>query len=558
MPCFRGLLQCCTEDQAGGETILKSYSDSLSDGWGHPIPLLRFPNVDNNVPGSEAFRTLRVNSKEMRSIEDYLGQSYFKSLERFEIRLSKALNLARISPFLLRHRQTLETVCLRCVGPPRSDTDEVSENDDSVRRAIRVMFTSLERLTNVSISVDDRNATSPNSHIPKVLSTELCFAKHLRILKLSCVSFTALDLSYCDLDIHTIELDEIATHRILYSDTLEAVNLKAMNKLVKVIVRTKRRLELSEDNKNLRKLVICHVKGVQGDVSTLTVLSVANFDEDCIRSLLQSTAASLEEIGLYAEGQTCRLDIDAISLKVLFLQGITLESIETSRESPLEVLCLRSVTIVAQQHPIYAKQILLIGKVQEICAALRPVSAQCVQSLAIERVQQASEHNTDESELWSLVNPMKDNLLVFATNSVLPADFPPLPKLKRFYGKSLKCLKRVHRKRTTCFICTSACSDWWCGQYKLDELGLSPDMASLINDPVCQKKAERRVLYHMPRHFWFEALRTRTNLITDASWNGLTGLWQWLLPSEKQGKLFGHGEQTRSAATPGDTDLEQK
>ena len=350
----QGLLSCCYC------RCLEDYTDYISRIPEAPSPILTHPICFENIPPYQA-KTVRVNTKtNVRAAQAMLRTANFANLEQFEIRLTKSLNVACVSPYLLRQPFTVKTLCFRCVPPDLNEY--ASESEYGVKLALQNLFVHFTHLSCLSISVCSTNtATSPNDYIAKSISTVLS-SKSLRVLKLSFPSFEGLDLGSCTLDIHTIELDEIETENIpnVYNTSrLPEVDLSQMKKLVKVVVRTPRRLRLSDDNPCLRKLVLCNVRHVYGDVSNVSVLNLANVDTSMVDSLVVSAVESLQELGVYGcTPLSLRLG-NASNLKSIFLQSLHLHSMDTPNESPLRILCMRSVTVVNECLAISAKQVLL-------------------------------------------------------------------------------------------------------------------------------------------------------------------------------------------------------
>ena len=549
-------LSCCYSRRTEDEV----YTDLISRIPETPFPIFTHPPV-GDVPPQDQTKTLRMRTKgHALAAQALLLTSNFVNLSQLEVGLTTSINVAAIDSSLRYLPNLLRTLCLRCVAP--EILERASESDDDVRYSLSCLFEHFTHLSCLSISVSSRNAaTSPNDYIPKYISTQLN-TQSLRVLKLSFSRFEGLGLHFCVLDIHTIELDEIETDNIQYSPDLEKVILSNMTKLVKVVVRTPRTLLLADDNPSLRKLVLCNVRDVQGDVANVCVLNLANVDVGLVNSLVDSAALSLEELGVYSPWNTpltLRLST-ASKLKAVYLQRLPLARLLTPNESPLQTLCMRSVKVTDPHLAICAKQVLLVGDREEILSALRHVHGESVRNLVIEAYPEYPNPIPDDLAIMEALQRLRDQLVVFGTNIVLPNNFPPLKNVTKLACRSVACLKKVHRNRAKCRLCSSSCLGICDDNNKLDLLSLQGESADTLNDEVCVKKSKEQRFYTSVRHFWYEALEKESSLITDTIWNdsGLKSLWQWLLPAEQQAKLFGHGPLTRSSSIAEEADMEEK
>ena len=165
----------------------------------------------------------------------------------------------------------------------------------------------------------------------------------------------------------------------------------------------------------------------------------------------------------------------------------------------------------------------------------------------------------DDLVIIEVVQRIRDRLVVFGTNIVLPETFLPLKNVTKLVCRSVACLQKVHRNRAKCRLCSSSCVGSCGDKYKLDLLSIQGASEDTLTDEICVKKSKELRYYTSVRHFWYETLDQESSLITDTIWNdrGLKTLWQWLLPSEQQAMLFGHGLLTRSVAISEEADMEE-
>ena len=145
-----------------------------------PLPLLLIPATAETSTTKDS-RTIQVSSKYKHVVEEAIGPVYLPTLERLEVRLSRNFKVANVDPFVLRHANTLNTVCFRCVAPVAGH-DRAEEDDDAIRMTLRHIFNDLGNLTCLSIMGFVSNTSNPNYYVSKIITTEI--AKSLEVLRL--------------------------------------------------------------------------------------------------------------------------------------------------------------------------------------------------------------------------------------------------------------------------------------------------------------------------------------------------------------------------------------
>ena len=553
MPVRKSKCFCCSRKSGDKDGI---YSDLIADTKA-ARPVRFFPASENELDAVDdnQVRSLMINSRDDASAESFLQSSTFPNLDHCEIRLSKGLNIKKATPFLLRHHRTLQTAYLRCVAPGRTNRAQDGRDPDGVHRSIRNLLETCTQLTCLGVSIGSSDFPSANFDIPGALATGLRFARGLRVLKLGFQNFDEFNFQECDLDLHTIELEERTAWKVTCPNSVVPIDLSKMRCLEKVAVASPRPLILSEENTSLRKLVLSHVRSVQGNVSGMVILNISYCSAEIVRRLFSSTKDSLRELGLYfngcaAEGST--YSIGSRRLRVLFLDGLIFAKVKTYRKRPLDVLYMARATLSKDQDRLYAKQVLIEGTATFLDSALPLIDPGSIKSLAL---QDLSPSSLMSAATLLSIKGMQNNLKVFASNYALPSGFPQLPNMKRFFGLSAACVEKLHTDTCTSLYLASCCSMF---KNKLDLIGLTNENANDIDSVICTERAERRLIYESAKHFFYESLDRETSLISDVCWTVLASCWHSLLSAGRQRGLVSHGAITRSASTSTEDDMHQR
>ena len=549
MPVRRSNCFCCSRKSGDNDAI---YSDLIGDT--EAPGLVRYFPVNNSErnPVDSQVRSLRINDRDDALVASFLQRAAFPNLEHCEIRLSKGLNVKKATPYLLKHHRTLRTTYMRCVAPGPGDCSPDGRDQEGVRRNIGNFLQTCTKLACLCVSIGMSDFPSANFDIPRALTTELRFARSLRVLKLCFRTFDDLSFQGCDLDLHTIELEERSIYNVPFIRVDAPIDLSKMGCLQKVAVASSRPLILTEDSTSVRKLVLSHVQSLQGNISGVVVLNVSYCATDVLQQLLSSTKDSLRELGLFRNEYTPEIPMFSIgsrTLQALFLAGPIFAKVKTYRKHPLDVLYITSATVHKDQERIYAKQVLIEGTSTIFDSTLPLIDSTAIKSLALE---DSCPSNPMSVVTLHSIHEMQGSLHLFASNYVLPSEFPQLPNLKRFFCRSAWCLEKIYTE-----ACTSCCIKLLGFTNKLDLVGLSKENAYDIDSAICQERAERQRVYESAKRFFYESLDKEVSLVSDLCWSKLDMCWQSLLSTERQSRLVGHGAITRSASISTDNDMEQ-
>ena len=553
MPACCGLncFGCSRESQDQGVI----YSDRIGFNEAPcPVPCLPVHEVEQ-IPDDKQVRAVRLNERDAALAGSFLYSANLPNLEHCEIRLSKGLTIKKAAPFLIKHHRTLRTVYLRCVAPSVSNHSQGDRDQQGVKRHFENFLQTSTQLTCLGISISMSDFPSVNYDIPVALATGLRFARSLRVFKLNVHDLNDLSFQDCDLDLHTIELEERIVWKEPCPDIVVPIDLSKMRCLEKVAVASPRPLILSEENTGLRKLVLSHVRSVQGNVAGTVVLNVSYCAAEVVRRLLSSTKTSLRELGLYFNGSAAEesaFSIGSRKLRVLFLAGPVFAKVKINRKHPLDVLYMTSAILAKDQDRLYAKQVLIEGASTSLDSALPLIDPGAIKSLALE---DSSPSPSMSATTLQYIQGMQSSLRVLASNYRLPEGFPQLPNLKRFYGQSTWCVEKVHVESCTSLYLACCCSMF---KNKLDLIGLAKEDVNDVDSAICQERAERTRIYESAKRFFYESLDQETSLVSDVCWTVLEPCWHSLLSAERQRGLVSHGAITRSASTSTDDDMEYR